>query len=207
MASDAAKYEVGSTSFETPKMLQFGQNYLITFIGTPEYFKNLDFGIFERKEMTDVMLGLRDHCLSIRDTVIESLRSLEDEEDRKANFCLFLLGCSDGVPTLCQLNSFEDFKYNVLFSEGELVFSNIYYGDEMKPWKNNTFIESHKYMTKLGKEYEHPSPGIVGEILTRGIYHKADEEAKLSKKYAGGPVTVVMMDKKGVVTPLTNLII
>jgi hypothetical protein len=188
IASDSARYENDETSFETPKLLYLGQNYIVTCLGNAEYLLNMDLSKFN-----DSFFGLIDYLM----------KYLIEIKYGDGRFCLFIMGVYNGYPILCQFNSFNDFKPEVLYSEGPLAFSNIYYGEDED--KNNIFQRSTKYMEKLSKKYEKITPGIVGEILTRGIYHKADSEEKISKKYAGGAVSVALIFKDGRVIPLSNL--
>ncbi len=200
MASDGAMYdtEKGEMSFENPKLMVFGQKAL-SFIGTHLYLANLD-----RARMSmpfdALCLFMKDYLKEQKPKVEDQMKAIPDADEAKPHFCLFLMGMHRGFPTVAQFNSFADFEPKYLWSDNGLKFSTILFGDDSQPEKAAIFKDSTQYMEMKAKQYEAVSPGIVAEILTRGIYRKADEEMKigLKKKYAGGAVSVVSLSKAGI---------
>lgn len=211
LACDSAAYDFGKleTSFETPKLgIASNGQALITYVGSPLYFASMDKEKL-KQPFESVCLYLKSYLKQTRPDVEESLKEMtEDEDERKPNLCLFYMGIHKGYPTLAQFNSFLDFSPKYLWSDNGLKFSTILYGDDSNPGKQAIFKDSTKFMETEAKAYEKHSPGIVGEILTRGIYKKADLEMNigLKKKYAGGVVNVAMLNKDGV-QPLSGFLV
>jgi len=124
---------------------------------------------------------------------------IADEDEAKPHLCVLLMGMHKGFPTLAQFNSFLDFKPRYLYSEAGPKFSTILYGDDSKPEKAAIFKEATSYMEMRAARFEELTPGLMGEILTRGIYQKADAEMKIGtkKKYAGGMVNAAAVTPAG----------
>lgn len=194
IGTDSAQYDTSrnEVSFEAQKLFSNGK-YLMTFIGTPLYFAQMDkqklFG-----DMQSISLYLQDYLKNVKPKVEEQMKSeIADKDEQKPHLCLFVMGVHNKKPTLVQFNSFFDFKPKYLFSENGPKFATIYYGDDEK--KKDIFSESTRYMEAKTKKLEKKkilvTPGSLGEILTRGIYKKADMEMEtFGKKYAGGVVTI-----------------
>lgn len=224
LASDSAMYDTKQSrmSFQSMKLF-FTKNYLITFIGTPLYFAKIDRTKLEG-DMPSVCLYLEDYLKEMRPKVDKAMKSeIADPDENKPNFCLFLLGVTKKLPTLAQFNSYLSFKPKFLFSEDKPKFATIFYGDD-NPEKKKLFTETtaymekklHKWTKKFGSKPEGNdftvntdplTPGVLGEILTRGIYKKADLEQEMGHKlkYAGGVVNVAGMDKAGAIFALSGL--
>lgn len=211
LACDSAAYDLNTlkTSFETPKLGVISNGKAVmSYVGTPLYFASID-----RQKLAQsfegVCIYLKNYLLGIRPDVVEGLKNeTEDEDERKPHICLFYLGIHKGYPTLAQFNSFNDFVPKYLWSDNGLKFSTILFGDDSNPEKQAIFKESTKFMEQEAKFYDEVTPGLVGEILTRGIYKKADLEMTIGtkKKYAGGIVNAAKVDKNGV-TPLSGYLI
>jgi hypothetical protein len=207
MAADSALYEAttNAMSFVTPKLNFIEGKYLATYIGDSGYFPSLDYSKF-KNDLASLSLYLQQYLLETRPKLEKTLKELKVKvEDQKANLCLFVMGVYNRKPTLVQLNSFHNFKPKYLFSENGPKFATIYYGDDEK--KNAVFSSSTVYMEKKAQQWKDIfSPGIAGEILTRGIYKKADKEMELyGKKYAGGPVCVASLLATGESYGLSNV--
>lgn len=228
MASDSAMYdtEKGEMSFESPKIVVFDQKKVVSFIGTHLYLANLD-----RAKMSmpfdALCLFLKDYFKAEKPKVEEMMKqAISDTDEQRPLFCLFLMGLHRGLPTVAQFNVFNDFEPKYLWSKGGLEFATVLYGDDTNPDKQALFKETTQYMkttanqwfgeqdssggnvnNQIPKSDMKVSPGTVAEILTRGIYHKADEEMKigLKKKYAGGAVSVMALNKVGVY-PLSGFV-
>lgn len=207
IASDSAQYDTsqGKMSFQSLKLF-FTQRYLLTFIGTPAYFAKIDRSKFD-KDLHTATIYLKDYLQKMKPEVTKTLTSeIADEDENKPNFCLFLLGVHKGLPTMTQFNSFKNFEPRYLYNQKEGVkFSTIYYGDD-NPKKKEIFTQATEFMEKKAADLKATTPGILGEVLTRGIYKKADLEMKLEgKKYAGGVVNVAGITKGGIIFPLSGL--
>lgn len=195
LGTDSAQYDMAQSkmSYQSKKLF-FTSKYLFSFIGTAAYFAKLDKSKLDQ-DMNGISLYLTDYLKEMKPKVEEQLRAeIKDEDENKPNFCLFVLGVHNKKPTLAQFNSFNDFKAKYLFSENGPKFSTIMYGDD-NPKKKQIFQESTEYMEKKThkaiKKGMEITPGFLGEIITRGIYKKADLEQELiGKKYAGGVVNV-----------------
>lgn len=209
LAADSAQYltDKGEISFEVTKVVKIGK-YLMTFIGTSLYFVNMDRSKF------NLPLDQLSHYLSTffrseKPNVEETMKEhIQDEDENKPHLCVYVMGLHAKRPTLAQFNSFLDFRPKYLWSDNELKFSTILYGDDSKPEKQAMFKESSIYMEEIIKTFDcEPSPGLVGEALTRGIYKKADLEMKigLKKKYAGGMVQAAVIKKDGLIYSLTTV--
>ena len=199
IATDSAQYdtEKKAVTFESPKLAILPHGAM-SFIGTGLYFVNMD-----RTKLTrpfgEMCLYLSEYLKTQREPVAKLMKEgISDVDEQDPNFCLFLLGFHNGHPVVAQLNSFADFVPRYLWSSNGLKFSTILYGDDSD--KAKLFKSATEYAEMKAKSYENLTPGIVGEILTRSIYRKADEEMKIGdkKKYAGGPVNCAMVDKNGV---------
>lgn len=203
IACDSAMYntEMGEMSFESQRLIIIDAKKIMTFIGTHLYLANI-----ERPKLSmpfdALCLYLKDYLKGERPKVAAAMKeAIADEDENKPHFCLFVMGIHNGHPTLAQFNSFVDFEPQYLYSANGLKFATILYGDDSKPEKKEMFKEAKQYMELKAKQAgANVSPGIVGEILTRGIYHKADEEMKIGtkRKYAGGVVNVAMVTREGV---------
>lgn len=211
LATDSAMYDTQQSkmSYEAMKLF-FTNRYLMTFIGTPIYFAKLD----KEKlggDLSSVCLYLEDYLKKMRPEVAKALKSeIADTDENKPNFCLFVLGVAKKLPTLVQFNSELNFKPKYLFSSDKPKFSTIYFGDD-NPEKKKLFIESREFMEhrthKLEKKGVELTPGILAEVLTRGIYKKADLEQEMGQKvkYAGGTVNLAGMWPTGLVFQLSGL--
>lgn len=201
IACESAMYDTENQkmSYEWSKLIMIGKGAkALTFIGTPLYLSNMDTAMLAGNFDTACMyLGdfLRKEQESVANLMAESI---PDEDENKANFCLFFMGMHRGVPTLAQFNSFLNFMPKYLWTKDEPKFATVLYGDDSKPEKAALFKESTKFMEDESKRGE-MSAGRMAEILTRGIYQKADAEEKLfGKKYAGGAVSTARVTKEGV---------
>jgi len=203
MAADSAMYRNDVMEFQTQKLMRIGDKYLVTVVGASLYLRRINPHIFMDKIDT-VTRYLEEHFLHIQPSVREDLK----DSDLKPHFCLYLMGIDHSVPTLIEFNSFQDFKPKIYRATREIKFTTLFYGDDENKEKQEIFKNTTGYMEKSIKEYKRVTPGLVGEILTRGIYHKADLEMKIGekRKYAGGVVTVGMIDKTGKITGLSNLV-
>lgn len=199
LAADSAAYDtsLGKTTFENPKMFVTQKmGYAVTFIGTMAYFM----------EMPDEIWGLpfAEACKRMsewffgrRELVGQRLaEAIADEDENKPNFCCLLMGMHKGYPTLAQFNSFSDFVPKYLWTKDSPAFSTIYFGDDAK--RNDLFKSATEYMELKAKEHADLTPGLAAEVLTRGIYRKADQEQKqYGKKYAGGVVNCLLVTPHG----------
>lgn len=196
IASDSASYDKdGKMTYESPKLFLFNKKYLVTYIGYADYLLNIDGTKFEY-DFPALSVYLSDF-----------LRRVHNERTENKRFCLFLLGTHNGLPVLLQLNSFNDFQPIWLEPQEQPVHSSIFYGEDDD--KKKAFEEADQVIgSLLDKWKERLSPGILGEILTRGIYAKADIEEKLTgNKYCGGSVSVAVMTKEGKAYSLSNVFI
>ena len=201
IASDSAMYDNGKVSFNLPKM-NFVNGNLLTFIGMPLFFMNLDKFKIGSCFLASVIY-LKDHFRSMEKQVGEILTKVNSNpDDQKPVLCAFLMGVHDKRPVLAQFNSFQGFEPTYLYSDNGPKFSTIFYGDD-KPDKKKMFIDSTSFMEEKLKDFSdkgiEATPWVLGEILTRGIYSKADAEEKMEprKKYAGGIVTVASIHSDG----------
>lgn len=194
IASDSAIYDIyGKTAFETPKLFLLGKKHLVTYIGYADYLTEVDGTKFEY-DLPALSVYLSEY-----------LRRVHNERTENRRFCLFLLGTHNSLPVLLQLNSENNFEPIWLESGEEVVFSSIFYGEDDE--KKQSFNESDKVMREFAEKWkERLSPGILGEILTRGIYAKALLEENLTgNKYCGGSVSVACMTKEGKAYPLSTV--
>lgn len=210
MASDSAVYLNGKTGFDFPKMLFTGK-YLMTFIGHMDYFSRIE------KEKLNLSipalsLYLQDYFKSMTPDVGSSLRELnENPDDHLPRLCVFIMGTHGGKPVVAQINSFLDFKPKYLYSDGGPRFSTIFYGDDSAE-KKRVFLSTTSFMERKAGEWKEAgvelTPGVIGEILTRGIHKKSDAEMRTPpfKKYAGGAVSVAKIMSDGKAYPMTHTI-
>lgn len=212
LATDSAMFDTkqSRTSFEAIK-LYYTPNYLTTFIGTPVYFANMDKTKFTL-DFISLTVYLEEYLKGQKDRVEKILKSeIADPDENKPYFCMFVMGVHKKLPTMVQFNSFLGFKPKYLYSSNDVKFSSIIYGDD-NPEKKKIFLETKQYMEKKALKFKKRgielTPGIVGEILTRGIYHKADAEMAIGdmKKYAGGIVNAAVVFPSGQMMPLSGSI-
>lgn len=212
LACDSASYstETGETSFETPKLSMWMGKYLATFLGSLNYFSRID----EKKfllPMDQLSLYLQGYLREMKPDVENIMKeSITDPDEQKPHFCLYVMGLHGKRPTLAQFNSFSDFAPRYLWNDGSkpVKFSTLLYGDDSVPGKAQIFKDATAYMEELTKKnVRELTPGLVGEILTRGIYRKADLEETIGtkKKYAGGCVSVAGIKSDGAVFALTGV--
>ena len=197
-----------SISFDVPKLIKAGNRHLVTYVGSQLFFTNLD---IEKLKMPfdSLSVYLSEYLREINRSVQETFNGLvKEEKERPAKLCLFLLGVHGGKPVLAQFNSFLDFKPQFLWSEDGPKFATIYYGED-DPEKSEIFKKSTTFMEEKAKEYKDKlSPGLMGEILVRGSYYKADLEEQVGDKikYAGGVVSVARIHSDGRICPMSNVI-
>lgn len=204
IATDSAKFDMEKQEsiFDSQKLFHTTNNkYLVSFIGTPLYLANIDFSRFAMP-LDGLSLYLKDYLKKMKPKVGAILKSeIGDKDEQEPNVCMFVLGMHKKIPTLAQYNVFHEFEPQYLWTkDAGIKFSTIYYGGDT-PKKNEVFKESTAYMEKKAAHYQSLTPGLVGEILTRGIYKKADlEEKEFGTKYAGGVVNVAFVRPEGLFT-------
>lgn len=212
LASDSAMFDTRQSkmSFETMKLF-FTTKYLVTFIGTPVYFAKIDRSKLDG-DLPTVCLYMEDYLKKMKPEVEKILKSeIADSDENKPNICLFILGIAKKLPTLVQFNSELNFKPKYLYSSDKPKFSTIYFGDD-NPEKKKIFIESREFMEhkthKLAKRGIDLTPGVLAEVMTRGIYKKADLEQAIGprKKYAGGTVNLAGMHNTGLIFQLSGMV-
>lgn len=208
MACDSAMYvaDKGDISFEASKLAKIGK-YLFTFIGSALYFVNMDRKKFDLP-MDQLSFYLQSYLRAARPEVDEAMKSeIQDPDENNPHLCMYVMGVHAKRPTLAQFNSFLDFKPKYAWSDNGLKYSSIIYGDDSKPEKQEMFKESTRFMENLSTQWAANSPGIVGEILTRGIYKKADLEMEIGtkKKYAGGVVQAAVVKNDGLIYALSTV--
>lgn len=213
LACDSAMYntESGKMSFDTIRMMVSKSGKLaFSFIGTYLYLANLDKDKLAQP-FDAACIYLKDYLRSQKDSVAEQMKAgIVDEDENKPNFCAFALGTHSGRPVVAQFNSFNDFAPRYIWTDGGIKFASILYGDDSNPEKQAMFKESIEYMEMKAAQFPELTPGIVGEILTRGIHKKADLEMNigLKKKYAGGVVNVVSIRREnGAIESLSNFMV
>lgn len=187
----------GKTTFETNKLFIAPKSgYVMSFIGTALYF-NENKPEWFNLPLNDLAGKLADYLREQRPKVAQIMTdSIPDEDENKPHLCVLLMGMYKGYPTLAQFNSFSDFEPKYLWTKEEPKFSTILYGDDSK--KNEIFKDSTEYMEYRASKAEEMTPGVMAEILTRGIYRKADEEKKaFGKKWAGGLVNAASVSPQG----------
>lgn len=213
LACDSAMYntESGKMSFDTFRMMASKSGKLaFSFIGTYLYLANLD-----KEKMAQpfdaACIYLKDYLRSQKESVAEQMKAgIADEDENKPNFCALALGMHSGHPVIAQFNSFNDFAPRYIWTDDKIRFASIIYGDDSNPEKQAMFKESTEYMEMKAGQYPEMTQGIVGEILTRGIYKKADLEMNIGmkKKYAGGVVNVVSLSREtGQIQSLSNFMV
>jgi hypothetical protein len=227
LACDSANYntETGEMSFETPKLSIWNGKYLATFVGTNTYFSRID----EKKfllPMDQLSLYLQGYLKEMKPDVENLMKeSISDPDENKPYFCLYVMGLHGKRPTLAQFNSFLDFAPKYLWNDGSqpVKFATLLYGDDSVPGKAQIFKDSTKFMEAEAEKYrlkpgtgnsdvnvyQHQSltPGLLAEILTRGIYKKADLEETIGtkKKYAGGSVSAGVVHSDGRIYSLSGM--
>jgi len=211
LASDSAMFDTSNSKMSFIKLkLYYTPLYLVSFIGTPVYFAQMDRSKFGA-DLPSLVVYMENYLKKIKPEVEKVLRSeIADEDENKPHFCLMILGIHKKLPTLVQFNSFLNFKPKYLYTDkAQPKFSTIMYGDD-NPQKKKMFLEATAYMEEKAKKFKDVdfSPGIAGEILTRGIYRKADIEMKLGpqKKYAGGIVNAGCIFKEGNMISLSGVV-
>ena len=207
IAADSAQFDTisGNIKFTVPKLSLIRGKYLTTFVGDTAYFSQIDYTKFDN-DLASLSLYLQQYLKEMRPNVERALKELKIKEvDQKPNLCLYVMGVYNKKPTLAQFNSFLDFKPKYLFSNNGPKFATLYYGDNEK--KKEIFDSTTAYMEKKIRKWKGEfSTGIAGEILTRGIYKKADMEQKaFGVKYAGGAVQVASLLATGEMYGLSNV--
>lgn len=212
IASDSAHADNGVLTFDYPKLNFYSGKYLVTYVGAKAYFSKIDMSKF-REDLGSLTIYLSDYLQSMKEEVGKMLKELNtDPEYQQPRLCLFVMGIYNKKPTLVQFNSFLNFKPKYLYSDDKPKFSTIFYGDD-NPEKKKIFLESTSYMEKkahkLSKKGIVLSPGVLGEILTRGIYKKVDMEMEIKpfRKYAGGVISVASLRADGQSFGLSNTIV
>lgn len=206
LASDSALFQGKKMSFETPKLMIQG-NYLVSFIGNTLYIKDLTVAPFAFG-ISSLSYQVQGHLRKVREAV-QVKTKLQEEEDGVTlgdQFLMYILGTINDVPTLAVLNSFKNFDIEFVSHSGKepATITTIYHGDDSG--KDEIFQQSSEYMRDLLKKYDQVTPGILAEVLTRGIYQKADlEEKSRGTKYAGGAVSCAFVRSNGVIRPLTQV--
>ena len=205
IAADSAMDDNGLLKYEAPKLIHFKEKFM-TYIGYPTYFSKIDLNKFDGG-IAAICIYMEEYFKSMKEEVGDLLKKLNSEENyQQPRLCVFLLGLHNEKPTLVQFNSFSDFKPEFLYSENGPKFSSIFYGDDDLT-KKEIFSKTTDHMNELAeKRIKILSPGIIAEILTRGIYKKADMEEELEgKKLAGGAITIGQISSHGQAYYLSNV--
>lgn len=161
--------------------------------------------------MDQLSLYLQGYLKEMRPDVEALMKeSIPDPDENRPHFCLYVLGLHGKRPTLAQFNSFLDFAPKYLWSDGyeQPKFSTLLYGDDSVPGKAQIFKEATKFMEEEAKKRTgQMTPGLLGEILTRGIYRKADLEETIGtkKKYAGGVINAAVVKSDGTIYSLSGM--
>ena len=209
IATDSALTTKDKIEYNNMKLFYWGSKYLCTGMGIPAYIAKLDFSRFTL-DMDGLSMYLEDYFKNTREHVKETLKNLDGEDVFNPSLCFFVLGVHKGKPVLAQFNSYLNFKPKYLFSSDGPKFATIYYDPEEKK-KVQMYKDTNEYMEnkvkKLQKKGIEMTPGLLGEILTRGIYKKADLEQEMTgKKSTGGPVSVASLYSNGLAFSLTHTI-
>lgn len=203
LATDSAQYdtEKSKMSYESPKLFATpNSKYVMSYIGTNLYLADIDYGKFEMP-LDALSLYLSEYLIRMKPKVEALMKSeIADEDDQKPHICLYVMGMYKKTPTITMFNVFKNFKPQYTWTKEGIKFISTFYGGEV-PGKQEVFKKATRYMEKKAERHKDViSPGIVGEILTRGIYKKADLEEEIGDKgkYAGGAVSVALMNKENV---------
>jgi len=217
LATDSAQYdfENDKVTLESPKLFYTTNNkYAFTFIGTPLFMSNFDWKQFN--EPMDVLAAyLSEHLTAQRARVEEEWKNVGDDEDPR--FALFVSGMHKAIPAIASFNGYKKFRPEFLWTKepDETKFLSIHYGGEVEG-KKEIFSDAAAFMELKAKRFtalrqgwsekgaaaRGMSPGLLAEILTRGIYKKADAEMKIGEKvkYAGGAVNLLLVSAGGINT-------
>lgn len=210
IATDSALTTQDKIGYNNPKLFFWGGKYLCTGMGIPAYISKLDFNKF-KLEMDGLSMYLEDYFKGTREHVVETLKNM-GEEKVDPSLCFFVMGIWKKKPGVMVFNSYLDFKPKYFFPSGDKVkFVPIFVPEEDKI-KTKMFGDSLEYMeTKLHKFMKKGAEltsGLLAEVLTRGIYKKADTEFELTgKKSTGGAVCAGAVYADGLVQGLTHAIV
>lgn len=206
LATDSAQYDTENSkmTYESPKMFGTANNkYVVSYIGTNLYLADLDYGKFDLP-LNALSLYLSEYLTRMKPKVEALMKSeIADEDDQKPHICLYVMGMFKKTPTIAMFNVFKDFTPQYVWTKDKIKFISTLYGGEV-PGKKEVFKKTTSYMEKKAERFaDKLSSGIVSEILTRGIYKKADLEQKIGdkEKYAGGAVCVAMVNNAGLYFP------
>ena len=209
LASDSATYcfEDKSITHQAPKTSIVNGKYLMTFVGTNMYFSNIDWAKFDLP-LQNLSVYLQDYLQRTKPNIEDIIKKTTGNgEEPKPDFCAYVIGLYNKRPTMVVLNSFKNFKPSFLWATNGIKFATLYHGDDS--CKDRIFKESTRFMNDIAKTkyYESRSPGLIGEILSRGIYHKSDLELSIGdkRKYAGGMVNAGYITNAGLTYPLSGL--
>lgn len=198
LASNSSHFDAstGETTYQSVKLFNTPRLW-ITYMGSPLFLANIKrekLGM----DLLSLIVYLETYLKNERPKVGKILKSeIENRDEARPFFCMFVMGLHRKLPTLVQFNSFLDFKPKYLYSEKGTKFATVFYGDE-NPEKKRALIDSTGYMEKRLVETDF-SPGIGAEILTRGIYRYAD-----LRKEHGGPVNSAAIMSSGLLVPLSG---
>lgn len=151
-------------------------NALFSYTGSHLYLNGLDLSKFSLP-FNSVCLYLKEYFLKTLSSVAEMEEDLPSKEG--TSFCLLVLGVHNKRPTAAKFSVENKFKPVYVWSEKSIVF----------------LSSGNKAETEtISKKYTKLSPGIVGEILSKGIY----------KNGISGVVNCASIDMNEKVFPLST---
>lgn len=209
LATDSALTTNDKIQYNNPKLFFWGNRYLCTGMGVPAYIAKLDFNKF-KLDVPGLCMYLEDYFKSTREHVKETLANLEEKEI-DPSLCFMLAGVHKERPVVVEFSSYLDFKPKYFLSREKPKFVPILYDKENKT-KAQMFDQTLEYMETRAHKFEKKGTeltvGILGEILTRGIYKKSDLEFELTgKKSTGGVVSVGAISATGQAQGLSHIIV
>ena len=138
LASDSAAYKQGNMTYENPKMFRTGR-FLLTYIGINIYLEDIRDEWFQLP-MSMAVSSLELHCkLKEANVKLRMKEIMADGDNPDPNICFYVLGLMDGIPTLAEINSYNNYQAVFTKSDGSLRIAGILYGDDSNPEKQEIF--------------------------------------------------------------------
>jgi hypothetical protein len=187
LASDSAHTVETGFSFEVSKLAKVG-NYLLSFSGTQLYLSNMNRAKFNGK-MDQLSLYVQGFLKEARPNIEELIKE-KMSEGITSGFSLYVMGVHAKRPTLASFRSTSDFKPKYFWAEKEIKMAPVLSADDDI---EGSSLASSVVMDQTLKSWTEAKvkldPGIVGEVLIRGIQKKSDFVFEATKKKSSGGVT------------------
>ena len=206
LASDSAAWSQDQKKmvYEHPKISVVEDRYLLSYVGSNLYFTNFDLTRIVAS-FNKTALYLEEYLKDMKPRVDHIIE--ESKIEKRQDFALVILGVQNSRPLCAVFMEKFDFvpRYNWSVNENRIIFvPDVQVEEEKKKPgpkpKKKEKISARQFVEELAIKNPPDSPGLMGELLTKGIYRSVNGS---KEKEIGGVVNAAFVDKIGRIAPLS----